>query len=137
MLPQVEVGGVPVSGKRKVSEPSPYQEVIDRKERKRIIAMDEAFRKSMAAAIKRDKRKRTERTISRRVTRATMLTTDEQVQILTEVAQRIPVEKRGLLLERTAALMQFRSRTNRDFEDAVTVASVDLIPQSDGFVIPE
>lgn len=76
-------------------------------------------------------------TTVREYNRATMLTTDEQVQILTEVAQRIPVEKRGLLLERTAALIQFRLRTNRDFEDAVTLASVDLIPQSDGFVIPE
>jgi hypothetical protein len=65
-----------------------------------------------------------------------MLTTDEQVRILTEVAQRIPVEKRGLLLERTAALIQFGSRSNRDFEDAVTLASVGLIQQSDGFVIP-
>ena len=64
-----------------------------------------------------------------------MLTTDEQVKILTTVAERIPVEKHGLLLERTAALMQFRSRTNLDFEDAVALASVDLTQQYDGFVI--
>jgi hypothetical protein len=58
--------------------------------------------------------------------------TDEQVQILTTVAQNVPVEKRSLLLERTAALMKFRSRSDQDFKDAVQLASVGLI-QSDDF----
>ena len=66
-----------------------------------------------------------------------MLTlTDAQVKILTAVAQNISVEKRSLLLERTAALMKFRNRrSDDDFKDAVTLASVGLvtgIPEDDG-----
>jgi len=63
-----------------------------------------------------------------------MLTlSDEQVNILTTVAQAVPVEKRTLLLERTAALMKFRPRTNESFREAVSLATVGLI-QYDGFV---
>jgi hypothetical protein len=64
-----------------------------------------------------------------------LMLSDEQVRILTTVAERIPVEKRTLLLERTAAIMKFRSRSSvRDFEDAVALASVGLT-RSDGFAI--
>ena len=64
--------------------------------------------------------------------RLPMLTlTDEQVKILTTVAQNIPIEKRGLLLERTAALMKFRSRSDADFRDALTLATVGLVQGTD------
>jgi hypothetical protein len=49
---------------------------------------------------------------------------DQQVKILTTVAQNVPVEKHALLLERTAALMKFRSRSNESFREAVTLATV-------------
>jgi hypothetical protein len=42
---------------RKVSEPSSYQEANDRAERKRLLAMDEAFCASVTAAIKRGQEK--------------------------------------------------------------------------------
>jgi hypothetical protein len=57
---------------------------------------------------------------------------DEQAKILTTVAQNIPEEKRGLLLERTAALMQFRPRSDESFREAVKLATVGLV-QYDGF----
>ena len=73
------------------------------------------------------------------ITKATMISlTDSQIAILKAVAAIVPVEKRDLLLQRTAALlalMKFRSRTDDDFRDAVIFASTGLC-QSDGFVIP-
>lgn len=64
-----------------------------------------------------------------------MLTlTDAQVRILTETAAKVPIEKRSLLLERVGAILKFRSRSDDDFQDAITLASVGLI-QYDGFVI--
>jgi hypothetical protein len=44
---------------RKVSEPSSYQEANDRAERKRSLAMDEAFCASVTAAIKLGQEKET------------------------------------------------------------------------------
>jgi hypothetical protein len=64
--------------------------------------------------------------------------TDTQVKILKTVAQNVPVEKRGLLLERTAALMQFRPHSDESFREAVSLATVGLIQDGsliqDGFV---
>jgi hypothetical protein len=49
--------GAPLPNGRKVSEPSSYQEANDRAERKRLLAMDEAFCASVTAAIKRGQEK--------------------------------------------------------------------------------
>jgi len=56
-----------------------------------------------------------------------MLLTDAQVQILTTVAERVPLEKRNLLVERTAALMKFRWRNDESFREAVMLAAVGLV----------
>ena len=65
-----------------------------------------------------------------------MALTDTQIAILKSVAEHIPVEKRDLLLRRTAAMMKFRSRTDDDLRECLTLATVGLV-QADGFVIPE
>ena len=55
---KIEVAeGAPLPSGRKVSEPSSYQEANDRAERKRLLAMDEAFCASVTAAIKRGQEK--------------------------------------------------------------------------------
>ena len=43
---------------------------------------------------------------------------DRQMQVVTTAAANVPHEKRSLFLERLAALMQFRPRTDQDVADA-------------------
>ena len=65
-----------------------------------------------------------------------MVLTDAQYETLRTMAAKLEPDKRDLLLQRTAAILKFRSRSDSDFREAVTLASVGLV-QADGFVIPE
>jgi len=59
---------------------------------------------------------------------------NEQMKLLTDIARTVPIEKRDLLLQRTAAMLRFKPRNDiESFREAVSLATVGLI-QYDGFV---
>lgn len=66
-----------------------------------------------------------------------LMLTDSQVAILKSVAATVPLEKRDLLLQRTAALMKFRSRSDDDFRAALTLATAGLIQSPVTGPLPE
>jgi hypothetical protein len=54
--------------------------------------------------------------------------TDSQLRTVSDAAERVPVEKRGVFLERVAARLQRqRGFTNADLDDAVRAALAGLV----------
>jgi hypothetical protein len=57
---------------------------------------------------------------------------DSQLEIVTTAANAVPVERRGVFLERTAAMLNMRRRfTDGDVSDVVGLALAGLIQTAD------
>ena len=58
--------------------------------------------------------------------------TDNQLEIIMTAANAVPVERRGVFLERTAAMLNMRRRfTDGDVSDVVGLALAGLIQTAD------
>jgi hypothetical protein len=55
-----------------------------------------------------------------------MSLTDQQLKAVTDAAQAVPVEKRAIFLERIAAMLKFRGRSDADVADVAKLATTGL-----------
>jgi Holliday junction resolvasome RuvABC endonuclease subunit len=58
-----------------------------------------------------------------------MSLTDQQLKAVTDAARAVPVEKRDVFLQRIAAMLKFRGRSDDDIADAVKLALSGLTHQ--------
>jgi|SoiMetStandDraft_5_1073268.scaffolds.fasta_scaffold00352_11 hypothetical protein len=54
---------------------------------------------------------------------------DRQLKIVTTAAETIPTERRDIFLQRVAAMMQFRPRSDQDIADVCVLAAFGLARQ--------